>query len=357
MIRGLTLDGLRSEVVEALGIRDAVSDETLVRAALRRAAFQLAPASRSNLVRYVAEPLAILDIDRELVEECLDEIIAYGDLFEMKKLADDPWDAPPAVLRPAPPAFVTRSDGSFAIVGVAGDSNSALTPDLDGLLDDSGPVRTLPPIEGQDLVDELKGLGFVHLTETAWLHLPPRETPRKHLEHFEQTLRKLSPTPGGVGDLEILDPAKRIRFYKGRWTKASSTTTGLRLARRPQDYGAPLWTIALYEAGIATRVHDLLEVDSFQSPRDTGWRFQAALDAELGHPQEVAIRETSSHTVLNFYSPLPAFAERRLALAGTKTSGPGRLFSFEIPSAKAGPELACLESLLWMQVVREGDGR
>lgn len=357
MIRPLTLKELRSEVADALCLRDASSERSLVRAALRRAAFHLAPTSRSNLLRYVANPLAPLEIDRELVEECLDEVVAYGDLFEMKKLSDDPWDTPSSVIRPAPPAFVTRADGSFAILGVSGDSNCALTPDLDELVDDSGPVRTLRSIEGRHLNDELKILGLTHLPENVWLHLPARESPLHHLQHFEQLLSNVTPTPDGVGELEILDPAKRVRFYKGRWTTPSSSTSGVRLARRPQDYGAPLWTIALFEAGIATKVYDFLEDDGRQNPRDVGWRFQAALDAELDHPQEVTVRKTPNGAALDFYSPLPAFAERRLALVGIKTGGPGRLFSFELPSSNLEAELACLESLLWMRVNRGEDGQ
>ena len=107
------------------------------------------------MLRNVSAPLAALDIDRDAIEECLDELIAYGDIFEMKRLADDPWDTPAVVLRPAPPSFVSRSDGSVVILGVAGDYHSALTPDLDELVNYMGPVRTLQPIDGRNLREEV----------------------------------------------------------------------------------------------------------------------------------------------------------------------------------------------------------
>ena len=352
MIQALALDELRSSIAQALGLECATSDAPLIRAALRRAIYPLAPTSRSSLLRNVSNPLKALGIDREAVEDCLDDLIAYGDIFEMKRFADDPWDTPAVVLRPAPPGFVCRSDGSVVLLGVAGDYQSALTPDFDELVDDAGPVRTLQPIEARNLREELSLLGLVQLNEATWLQLPASQSPSEFLEHFEQALDKLVPTAGGVAQLEILDPAKSVRFYKGRWTAPSKTTDGLRLARRPQDYGAPLWTIALFQLGLATKVYDLLEYDGRESPRDIAWRFQAALDAKLGRPQEITLRKSSSGAALDFYSPLPAFAERHLALVGIKTTGPGRLFSFELPPSKLEAEIGFLECFLWMRVDR-----
>jgi hypothetical protein len=243
------------------------------------------------------------------------------------------------------------------LLGVAGDYLSALTPDFDELVDDTGPVRTLQPIAGRSLPEELRLLGLIQLSEAIWLQLPQRESPSQFLEYFEQSLAKLTPTAGGVPQLEILDPAKSVRFYKGRWTAPSNSTDGLRLARRPQDYGAPLWTIALFDSGAATKVYDLLEDDGRERPRDIAWRFQAALDAKLGQPQEVTIRKSNTTAALDFYSPLPAFAERHLALVGSKTAGPGRLFSFELPLSKMEAEISFLECFLWMRVNRGGFGQ
>ncbi len=357
MIRELTRDELRYGIARTLGLEKWSSDAILVRAALRRAIYPLAPTSRSNLLRAVSAPLAALDVDREAIEECLDELIAYGDIFEMKRLADDPWDTPAVVLRPAPPSFVCRADGSVAILGIAGDYQSALTPDLDALIDNTGPIRTLPPIEGRNISDELILLGLVQLTEANWLQLPVRQSPAQFVEHFEQALARLTPTATGISQLEILDPSKSVRFYKGRWTTPSRTTDGLRLARRPQEYGAPHWSIALFDSGVATKLIDLLEDDGRDRPRDIAWRFQAALDAVLGQPQQMTVRVSSGGAALDFYSPLPAFAERHLALVGSKVIGKGRLFSIELPTSKLEAEIDFLECFLWMRVNRGEVGK
>lgn len=357
MIRTLARDELTATTGAALGANSERSSRSLIRYALRRAAFHLAPASRAELVRFAYDPLMEIGVERDAVEETLDELIVYGDLFEMRRLQSDPWDAPSSVIRPAPPSFVARPSGAIVILGVSGELPTPLTPDLEERLDTSKSVRILHEEKDENLPGRLTLLGLVPLSEAAWLRAPRLEAADAHAAWWQASLAALSPTPGGVPNLEMLDPGRKIRFYKGRWTTPATKTDGVRLVRRPQDYGAPLWSIAEFRQGLALRVADLHENDDRQSPQDLGWRFQAALDASLGHPQEVGIRTVGSGVSLDFFSPLPAFVERRLALAGTKTTGPKRLFSFEMSEQAAAVEVAALQETMWMRSVHEGDVR
>lgn len=355
MIRALNSEALRSAVGSAVGLAGDQSSHSIVRASLRRAAFYLAPASRANLARFVSEALLPLGIDPDVVDEAIDDLLAYGDLLEMPRRPDDPWDAPLAVIRPAPPSFVERAGGTFVILGVAGAMPSALMPELYERVDTTGPVRTITAEQNELLADRLRALGLTSLTEGAWLRAPKVEAATSFVDRWANALSSLTATPGGVNNLEILDPSRRVRFYKGRWASPDTKTHGLRLVRRQQDFGAPLWAIAEFHHGLAVKVLELFEDADRQSPRDIGWRFQAAVDAMLGHPQEIRIRREDGQSIIDFFSPLPAFAERRLALAGIKTIGQGRLFSFEMTYQSAEAEIAKLQEALWMSPLREGN--
>lgn len=337
---------------ESLGMSALQEPFALIKPALRRALFALAPASRADIVRYVAEPLSPFGIDRATVESALDELVVYGDALEMRKGPDDPWDAPTAVLRPAPPSFVEREDGTLIILGVAGDQPTALPPDLDQRVTTHGPARILHTRKPEHLTDHLHALGFAQLSEQAWLRLPAIETASAHRSHWSEMLAKVAASQGAVDDLEILDWGTPVRYYRGRWRTPAASTSGMFVARRPQFYGARLWSFAAIEKGVCCQILDFYEDQDRQRPCDIAWRLQAALDADLGHPQPVRVRHADGTCLLDFFGPLPAFAERRLLLAGTKQAGAGCLFSFAIAPSQAAAEVAALQRYLWMRPVR-----
>lgn len=352
-MRALTSNEAVAITATSLG-QPAESDlSALLKPALRRALFALAPTSRADVVRYVAEPLIPLGLDRDAVETALDELVVFGDALEMHKRPDDPWDAPATVLRPAPPSFVEREDGTLVILGVAGDQPTALPPDLDQRVMTHGPARILRADKAEHLPDHLSTLGFAQLSEQAWLRLPAIETASAHRRHWTDPLAKVPASQGGVDDLEILDWAKPARYYRGRWRAPTVTTSGMFVARRPQLYGARLWSFAAIENGVCRQVLDFYEDQDRQRPCDIAWRLQAAIDADLGHPQLVRVRQRDEAYQFDFFGPIPAFAERRLLLAGRKLPGTGCLFSFVIDPSHAASEMAALESSLWMRLTRD----
>jgi hypothetical protein len=351
MMRTLSPSELLSWSGQGLGIADAAAPTQLLKPALRRAAHILAPVARSDLVRFVAEPLGPLGDQREAVDNALEEMIIYGDILAMRRQPLDDWGVPAEVLRPAPPTFVRRSNGEFIILGVAGDHPTALSQELEALVIDDGMVRRLLGDHG-DLFAHLRLLGLAQLSEQAWLRTPQSETPAAHRARWRTRLNATPPLDHSVDGLEILNGARDPRYYRGRWTAADGED-GMFVARRPQLYGAPLWSLVHLEQGQARHLIDLYADDDRQRPCDLAWRLQAALDAERASPQVARIRRTGATASLDLFSPLPSFAERRLALVATKVGGVKCLYSFTMPTARLAEEIGVLRALLWMGVDEE----
>lgn len=350
-MRSISASDLLSSLADGLGTAQPNRIDDLLKPALRRAAHILSPAARGDLVRFVAEPLAVFGALQDAVESALDEMIVYGDILAMRRQPLDSWGTPAEVLRPAPPTFVRRSNGEFIFIGVAGDHPSALSQELDALVVNDGMVRRLPP-QGEDLSAHLRLLGFAQLSEQAWLRAPAVETPAAHLARWRAKLDASPPIDNAIDGLDLLDGARNPRYYRGRWT-APSNHSGIYVARRPRLYGAALWSLLHLEQGLPRRLIDLYADDDRQRPCDLAWRIQAALDAERDVPQRVRVRRTASATSMDFYSPLPAFAERRLALVAAKTTGAQCLYSYTLPDARLAEEVGPLRALLWMAVDEE----
>ncbi|MEQ9179808.1 MAG: hypothetical protein RIF44_14020 [Nitratireductor sp.] len=354
-MRGVSRDEALKITAESLGVTGSDDLHAITKGALRRALFALAPTSQADVVRSVFEPLAPLGADREWVEEALEDLVVYGDALEMRKIRDDPWDAPGIVLRPAPPSFVERDDGTLMILGVAGELPTALPAELDNRVTSHGPVRTLSAQKSENLASYLKLLGFVQLSEQAWLCLPTAETASTHCQRWEDALHDVDVSQTDVEGIEILDPAKPVSYYRGRWRTPTRDTNGTFVARRPQLYGARLWSLLELRDGLCYRVLDLYGDENRQRPCDVAWRLQAAKDAVAGKPQEIRICESSDGCTLDFFGPIPAFAERRLLLVGTKRKAENCLFSFSLEAAQLKDEIAALERYLWMRPVHQGE--
>ena len=139
-----------------------------------------------------------------------------------------------------------------------------------------------------------------------------------------------------------------MTFYRDRWVEPRNQHTGLYVARRPQRYGTPIWCVVELESGRVKRFKDLREPGDRIRPSDVAWRIQAAFDALAGHPQQYRASPADDVTLVRFYAPLPSWAERRLAIVGTKTQAERCLFSYEIPNDEWPGEHAFLNEALWM---------
>ncbi|SHO67022.1 hypothetical protein SAMN02745172_03684 [Pseudoxanthobacter soli DSM 19599] len=346
MIQRLPPAGVLERTARSLALATPAVAESLVAQALRRAVSALAPCSRAEALRFVRQPLdGLMAVTDEWYEDLLDALIAYGDVLEVTRQEQDAWRTGRLVLRPAPPSFVRRANGDLIILGVAGDQPTALLGELAERLEYRGPLRTLREAGAVDL---LKALGLVELPETAWLRAPVTASAQGYAELNRGEVLKTPLATAPLDGLSLIDPGRPVTYYSGRWRPPASGDTGVFIARRQQLFGLRPWCLVELEGGAPRRLHDLVATDNRERPCDLAWRIQAAFDASAGRPQQVQATRTRAAVELAFFSPLPAFAERRLALKGEKSARAGCLFAYTLPPAAAADELDALSEKLWL---------
>lgn len=339
---------------EALGLQalsaDAI-DDTLLAASLRRAAGILCPCSPNTLVTAVLESLQYLfegsDNDmEERITDTVEALIIGGDLLELNQVTTDDPDAKGTWVFSAPPGFVARPGGNVFLVGIAPDEITPLPVSLNARVTSEGFTRVLTPLPDENLPSILRDLGLVEISKSAWLKGPKVESAT---ELHDSMLRRLEEQPpsGSVADISILDPARAVDYYTGRW-RTSAKDCGNYVARRPQAYGAPLWGFAKLVDGIVVKFLD------FPLPRtrwrgcDVAWHLQMAIDQHRGTPQSYLRRLVSTGDCLDFFSPLPLWAQRRLAVLGRPAPREKCLISYWIPERELVCEEKFLREHLWL---------
>lgn len=327
-----------------------VHDEAYLAALVRRAAGILCPCSDRTLVRAVLESLDRLAEEAEQlvadVESAVEKAMIAGDLLELSQVTTDDPGARGTWVFAAPPAFVVRSSGSVFLMGIAPDEPSPLPPSLNARIMYQRHYRLIPPQPLENLPQILRELGVLELSEQSWLKLPKEETARNFRDRLERELRAQI-SSGTVADLLILDSARDPSYYPGRWV-APKRETGCFVARRPQAYGAPLWGFALLTDGALTKFLDVpLRRDKWRGS-DFAWHLQMAIDSCRGSPQRYRRRSTPEGTCLDFFSPLPLWAERRLAIIGRPVERERCLFTYQIPEAELAAEEEFLQKRLWL---------
>jgi hypothetical protein len=155
-------------------------DDALLAALLRRAAGILCPCSTPTLIASVMEGLQFLVDDPDSVEKRLADVagklIIAGDLLELNQVTtDDPTVKSTSVFA-APPSFVKRPGGSVFILGIAPDEVTPLPSVLAARVTHEGVVRLLKPEPSEDLAGVLRDLGWLELSQSAWLKTPRAES-------------------------------------------------------------------------------------------------------------------------------------------------------------------------------------
>jgi hypothetical protein len=325
---------------------------TLVGQALRRTAHILAPCPRHELERAVSQALKeyLTEPDRvaDLTTEALDALLAYGEIIEMRAPADDPWSEGRLIVRPAPPTFVMRPGGTAILLGVAGEEITPLPAEMNARIEWHGVLRTLAPDGSENLREFLSELGLLEMSERAWLRLPPLASAINYRAIWTQRLAACS-RGSVIEGLQVIDSRKSPNFYKGRWAEPDRMSHGLHVGRRPQRYGAPLWCLVdLSSDGVPERFLDLSTASGRERSCDIGWRVQMALDGALGIPQRVRVRTSDRQSRLDFFSPIPSWAERKLAVVGNRTMAEHCLFSYVVPQEHTVEITDFLQSYLWV---------
>jgi hypothetical protein len=346
----VTAAGVQEFAVRRLGLDSSAVDLTSIEAlaaSIRRAAGFMCPCGASTLKRAVARGLNGLVQDVEpltaSIESTLEAMIGFGDLIEQREPTVD--GRPTNLLYPAHPSFVFNGN-AVMIVGISPEHTSALTEDLEDRIEYSNHLRRLNVDPTEDLRATLKALGLLELTLETWLKMPPRSTLERMIARFDDLLDVAGPS-GDIPDLSVIEPTQPVRYYRGRWTGAKGLT-GRYVGRRPQAYGADLWCYIELRSGVPVRFVDMPLRGSRLRGCDEAWHLQMAIDARRQVPQEFRVRAGPAQSrILEFFSPLPMWAQRALDAAGEPTSSSGSLFAYRLRN-DADRQVELLESALWL---------
>ncbi len=338
---------------EALGLSatsDGAIDDAMLAAALRRTAGILCPCSLSTLSAAVLESLQYLFDDIGTIEErvaiAAEGLIVGGDLLELSQVTTGDPSAKGTWVFSAPPSFIVRPSGSIFIIGIVPDETTPLPASLNARVSYEGFARLVTPEHSEDLSSVLRELGLRELSMAAWLRAPKTESATVLRDNMLHRLAEQPPS-GAVEDISILDPARSVDYYSGRWMNPT-WQSGDYVARRPQAYGAPLWGFANLADGNVTRFLDFPLKSARWRGCDMAWHLQMAIDNCRQTPQLYRRRSTHGGTCLDFFSPLPAWAHRRFAVVGRPAPREKCLVSYWIPERELAAEETFLQERLWL---------
>lgn len=343
---------LASLDLDSAGV-DLFSTEALA-ASVRRAASFSCPSTPTTLIRTVMDALRGLPGYDEGIRAQLDLVIdalaGVGDLLELP--SGEP-DGPKRQIYLGYPAFIRRRSGACVLIGVRPDGQPLATGELAQRIEFDGHLRVVRP--GADLDQLMMVNDIAERSVSQWIQSSRPRSAAQLIAEYSARLDAAGPS-GDIEGARILDPAAPVRYYRGRWRPPKSGDSGMFLARRPQAYGADLWCVARLDDGRFVRLVDLPLFGSLLPAADEAWELQAAIDAERGHRQLVRVRPTAdvASEAIDFFSPLPSWAQRRLDLFGTPLlPGRGSLFSYSLTADEVSEELNFLGESLWMSVETE----
>jgi hypothetical protein len=335
----------------ALDVDDAAdlfSAEGLA-ASLRRAASYLCPASPQQVTNAVLDALRPLapsgGLQRAEIADLLDLLVSGGDLIELPR----PGSGSARLLYLGPPSYVEARPGRYLLTGIRPFGTPLISTSLADGVQYEGHTRAIDLSPGQ-AAHRLAEAGLHRIRRELWVQRPADVPAADLVNRMRKRLSACRPT-GQMDGLTVIGQDTGGTYYRGRWRPLAPADSGMLVGRRPQAYGADAWCVVQADGGTPTRFIDLPADDPDVPGHDEAWRVQAALDAERGTPQVFRVSDTAraGGATVDFFSPLPRWAERRLQLAGmTVPKSRGALFSYRVP-ADALPDLAgFLASMLWM---------
>ena len=330
-------------------------DDALLAALVRRAAGVLSPCAPVTLASAVVEALRLLTTEPETIKkriaDAVENLIVFGDLLELNQVTVDDPAVKSTWVFAAPPSFVVRPSGTVFILGIVADEASPLPASLNDRIVYEGFTRILTPHSGENLPSILRSLGLRELALNVWRKSPPSQAASELRDQMLGRLHKQTES-GAIADLRILDPGCSARFYDQRWV-VPHTESGTFVARRPQAYGAALWGFAQLEKGIVTKFLDFPLKGQRWRGCDVAWHLQMAIDHSRGTPQRYRKRAVSGGFCFQFFSPLPQWASRGLAVIGRPVPPENSLISYWIPERESATEEDFLTKQLWLSAVDE----
>ena len=193
-----------------------------------------------------------------------------------------------------------------------------------------------------------------------WVRRPAEMPPGELIRQMRERLSAAGPA-GVVEGLTVIDPAAKVTYYRGRWRPLKPADSGLFVARRPQAYGADLWCVVLVAGGAPVRLLDLPADDPAAPGSRRGLARPGRARRRRAQPSGVPRRRrcgtgASAGRTVDFFSPLPRWAERYLQLTGMAVPRTaGALCSYRVPEgAHARPCRFPCQDMLWMRQINDG---
>ena len=354
-VRSVSSHAVSSRALEVLGLDAGYVDfsfpEALAEAA-RRVVSMRGPISKSGVVRLVREPLRGLPgVDAAIMEsvpDVIEQLVSVGDLVESE--IDRQGLNQAAVLLIGMPRYVAISERLVVLLGSRPDGVPPISDELATHIERNGSVRYLRFPEGleADMLAQLQGEGVREIKTEHWLRSPNTETTDLYLTRISNHL-DAAIAPGELEGAVMFDPLQPRRHYRSRWRPLHHPPDGTLVLRRPQAYGADLWSVARAKDGLVQRLVDLPLEGRGDRACDEAWRVMAAIDADSGSPGVVSVVPLSgTRARLDFDAPLPAWLQRHLAFFGYPLlRSNGALFSFSIEEDALDQIRDLVEHKLW----------
>ena len=345
--------------VENLGLDSDVADfdsPEVLAGAVRRAASFICPASPRRLCQRLEESLRYLisaDSDETTlttrIRNSLEDLVNYGDLIEVP-VFDEERGVSYRTLFLGQPSYVWVPPSRYLLIGVRAEGLSLLDEELMRRVDYRLHVRSIDIELLGDLRTVFEAAGLRERTVEEWLNHPSFCSPHQLSEEYEGRLQIASPS-GAINGVRILDPAKSLGYFPGRWRAPSQRDTGNFVIRHPVEFGADAWAYASILLGEVEKLVRLPVRQQLDRACDEAWRLQAALDAMAGTPQFAKIRKSNSgESELHLFSPVPSWVQRRLDTVGRALPHrPGSLMSYSIADLQIDEELLFLAQAMWIE--------
>jgi len=336
-----------------LAPRDHPVDGAFFSALLRHTAGIYCPCSAATLRTAALESLQYLVQDDELaskVDDAIEGLVVGGDLLELSQVTTDDASVKGTWLFAAPPSFIMRPSGSIFLTGIVADRDTYLPSELMSRIHHDGYTRAIMPTPDESLPKELTALGLQELSEENWLKLPKLQNAEELRDATTSKLRAQQRS-GDIPDLQIIDSSLPVTYYRGRWRKPKHQS-GIFVARRPQEYSSPIWCAVELEDGQPWKLLDFPTPQTRWRGCDEAWRLQMAIDHASGTPQVYRVRAAEEYAYVDFYSPLPLWAERRLMLVGRHEAPNKCLLSYRLRVAELAAEEEFLQEHLWLAPAR-----
>ncbi|WP_156932500.1 hypothetical protein [Mesorhizobium sp. LNJC391B00] len=325
-------------------------DDIYIAASLRRLAGFMCPCSPKTLIGSMVDSHRFIkQIDNGLldrIESVLESLVAIGDLLELSDVTTLDETVKSTWVFTAPPSFVPHPAGSAFLLGVSADEATPLPVELRIRIKYRGVARSIDPTPLEALETTLRGMGLRELSMESWLRHPKVQSETTVLRDLDAKLSAQGPC-GEIVDLRILDHTRNARRYRDRWG-APISQSGRFIVRRAQAYGADLWGYAELREGKPAKLIDFPPPGLRWRGCDMAWRVQMAIDSLAGNAQRFSVEVSKEVARIDFFSPIPDWARRRLSTIGEQAEPRACLLSFLLPEKDLNSEEQFLRDHLFL---------